>query len=254
MVLFCYQNIYQSPFQILIQFKSSFFDKEQKHVEFKLNSVLNPFFKNEDIITQNELQAKDQYWTLQGGLDMISDMWNIKPGKICISSLIEDVLIVPDANERCDEIRKYVCANYPLEPCVRQVADFSKAPTLELKFFGNSAKLSPEMYLYFQDDNLECRFEEFSHIKSNECDPDSSFGVGKFFMQYYVMILEYGQNNNKVILLNHFERETDEPKWWALIFLFSIFALAIITFYFMVVFEEVKRRRTDSDLSQVLVA
>ena len=250
-----YRSIYRAPFQILMQFKSSTFDQDQKHVQFKLNSVLNPIFKNEDIIAQNSLEASEKFWSLQGGLKMISDLWNIKSGKICLTSLTEDVLIVPDAKERCDAIKKMVCNIYAGEPCVKQVADFSKAPILEIEFAGKSAKISPEMYLYFQDNNLECRFEEFRQVKQNECDPESSFGVGKFFLQYFILILEYGKDgNNQAILINHFERDTDEPKWWALIFLFSIFAVAIIVFYFLVIFEEIKSRREEEDLSQILIA
>lgn len=250
-----YRGIYNNPFQILMQFKSSTFDQDQKHVEFKLNSVLNPSYKAGDIIAQNSLAKNATYWTLDGGLTMISDLWKIKPGKICLSSLTDDVLIMPDAKERCDAVKKLVCPNYVSEPCVKQVANFLKAPVIEIQFDDKSAKISPEMYLYFQNDNLECRFEELKSIQQNECDPESSFGIGKFFLQYFVVILEYGlEEDNKLILLNHFERESDEPKWWALIFLFTIFAVAIVVFYFMVVYEEVRKRHEEQDLTQILVA
>jgi hypothetical protein len=241
-----YRNLFKESFQILMLYKVSNFDIELQKPTFQLNSLLNPEYDQKLVLIENHLVKEELFWSLQGELDMSPVNGQIPRGKICLSSIVEDVIIIPNAVDHCNSLRSIVCENLPAADCKRQVIDFAKVPKFNLTISEKIIEITPDMYLYFQENVLNCRFGELADIKGKECADDSQMALGKFFFQTYVPVFRFNPDGSSdMLLLDKFERTTDEPKLWTLIYIFGIFAFGIAVFFFMVVFNEVRSRKIE---------
>lgn len=241
---------YTTSASLLLLFNAKDKTAENEKLAFDFRAFINVNYNDTSVVKVIDVPAKTNYWAGVASLDFISPAFSFKNAAICFNTLDDQIIQVIDVLDRCDAVKKLICAGKIGPDCTKDIADFKKAPKLTLQFGETNFEFLPEEYLFYKSDKVvDCRFGDAESLRVNElCDPTTEFGVGRLFMQKFIPVFKYNFGQNaQLVLLNQFTPPYNPlipPGYWLWIILGIVLALVVIG---AVVAFVMKKKRADDD-------
>ena len=242
-----FSRLYDNQASLLVKMDASNID--MPHPNFDMRIFMNPELQPADIVGTFQLPAGSKSWTLLGDHDFANPTFSFKNQKICFTNQREDIIQVPDPQQRCDALGKILCKSDIARNCKKGAFDMKIAPKLSFSIEGTVFTFEPEEYLYFDVNNgLKCRFGTSSNISLYRgCDDGTKFAFGKLFLVKYIPAFSYQSDGSATLtLLSKFtvpDRPVEKKTNWLLI---SVVIIAIvITVSFGIAFFVRKRKNVE---------
>jgi hypothetical protein len=159
----------------LLRFISQVYMNPDKAKHYEDKNVMGPF----------NMPEEDDYWTIKGSIKLGDTEFGYSNQKICLSTLGNELFGVIDSLVWCDEIKKIVCDG-DTKHCTKTKADMEKAPKITFKLEDHVVEFTQEDYVYFKDDDLQCRFGDICDQRSEGvCGKETQVVLGKLFFEKY---------------------------------------------------------------------
>lgn len=158
----------------------------------KLQVFLNPQYEEGDVLKKLTLPAEQKTHSFPGELKFIDEEWNTGVTDVCLSNLEQGIIMVDDAEDRCEAVHKIICKGEYGAKCTKANSDFALAPNLVIKIDGTEFVVKGTDYLYYTDKNLvACRFNDPQNIRSYEiCSSETTVGLGAGFLRLFPTIFD----------------------------------------------------------------
>jgi hypothetical protein len=203
-------QLYGPKADVVFKFKLENDTVPNDDLVYHLMAYINPVYKSTDVIKEFPLSENSENWSLNANIDFISPAWSFKNKKACFNT--DDLLIqVEDSTPRCNAVKSLVCNGKIGPDCVRSIADLNKAPKLVIDLEGTKFEFTPQEYLYYEKDVVQCRFGDIGGLRNNgACSGDTVLGIGKFFLRKHIPVFKfrYGAKSS-IVLLNNYNAPDD---------------------------------------------
>ena len=135
-----------------------------------------------------------------------------------------------------------VCNNQT-KKCTHSKADLSKAPIIKLNLGNHTLEFTSDDYVYFEDNNLQCRFGDICDQRSEGvCAQDTEVVLGKQFFEKYTPLISINRESglNTITLLTYFKAPKERVLIWLIIGIIAA-VIAVLALIFIIL----KRRKND---------
>lgn len=248
---FTYLNqLYSSSEKVQLALKHNLPEKDadNDNLRFKIQPYVNPkeekHYNQNDIVGTYDIPKEDNYWSIYGDVSLDGTPFNYKQQKICLNTMVNELFGVIDSLVWCDQVKKMVCDG-DTKHCTKSKADLTLAPTVTMKFGDNTLKFTHEDYIFFVDDDLNCRIGDICDPRSEEtCADDTEVVLGKLFFVKYTPILnlDIASGATSVTLVSYFKAPKESVLVWLIIAIVAAIIAAATLVYIVV-----KQKKEDAD-------
>lgn len=197
-------------------------DSDNDKMRFSVQTFINPekekHYKDEDVIGTYKI-ADEDFWYLDGSIQLGDTQFGYEKQRMCMSSMGNELFGVINGLVWCDEVKKLVCDG-DTKNCTKAKADLTKAPEIVFNISSGPLKFGHEDYIYFQDDDLQCRFGDICDQRSESvCAPDTQVVLGKLFFSKVTPMfqIEAKTGDRMVTLLWNFKAPKERVLLWLII-------------------------------------
>jgi hypothetical protein len=241
-------QLYGEKADVVFKFKLEDDSVSNDDLVYHLMAYINPSYNATDVIKEFPLTENAENWSVNANIDFISPAWSFKNTKACLNT--DDLLIqVDDSTDRCDAVKSLICNGKIGPDCVRSIADFSKAPKLTIDLEGTKFDFTPQEYLYYEKDVVECRFGDTGDLRTNgACSGDAVLGIGKFFLRKHIPVFKFRYGGkSSIVLLNNYNAPDDVPSGNRFIWLIIGGIAAVVAIVVIVLVVLRKKPESDED-------
>ena len=196
---------------------------------FKLDAYLNPIvskhYSIKDALGPFQRESKTKWWVLNGSVSLDDSELSYQNKKICLDSFTNGFFGVVEALVWCQRIRNKVCLSS--KKCSRINATLENAPKINLIIEGHDLSISPEEYIYFDNEGMQCRIGDTpASLEHQTCPPGTQVVLGKLFFQKYTPIFTVTKTRAYITLTSKFKVPQTKNVIW--IIFGSLMVLVII--------------------------
>lgn len=212
-------------------------DSSNAKLRFLVQPYFNPdkskHYNDKDVTGPFETPVEDDYWSINGSIQLGETSFNYSEEKICLSSMGNELFGVIDFMVWCDQVRRLVCDG-DTKHCTKTKADMTKAPEIKLTLGGNSFNFTHEDYVYFEDDDLQCRIGDICDQRSEDvCAKGTQVVLGKLFFEKYTPIFNLNTSTGRtsVSLVQNFKAPKERVLVWLIIGIVSAIVALLALLY-----------------------
>ena len=135
-----------------------------------------------------------------------------------------------------------VCNN-ETKHCTKSKAQMDLAPTINLNLENITINLEWKDYVYFENDDLQCRFGDICDQRSEGvCADETEVVLGKLFFEKYTPLISVNRQtgSNSITLIKNFKAPKETVYIWIVIGVIA-FIVGIVALVLLVL----KRRKTE---------
>lgn len=214
-------------------------DSDNDRMRFSIQTFVNPekekHYKDEDVIGSYPVGDED-FWYIDGGIALGDTQFKYSNQRMCLSSMGNELFGVIDSLVWCDQVKKMVCDN-DTKNCTKAKADLTLAPVITINIPNTKLEFTHEDYIYFQDDDLQCRFGDICDQRAEGvCAPDTEVVLGKLFFtkQTPMFEVEALTGVRKITLLWNFKAPKERVLLWLIIGIIAAVVALIALIYIVV--------------------
>lgn len=239
------RQMYNQNLSLMFGYSTYEVDSSSKLL-FKSHVVQNPVYEDKNVFASVKLADFASSWNFVADLENPEASQNLKAAQVCLTSVSDDVILVPDSDLFCENILKIACAGKDPKECSEADIDFTKVSNLKLTLGDKVFDFKADEYLYFNSKSkAACRIGDLSDIGSLQvCPGDTNIGLGRLFYQKYIPVFTY--NNDKTSTLSFVSHYNfiDRKGHTGLIIAVSI--VTVIVGVFLCVLS-IKKKRSDEE-------
>lgn len=228
------RQLYEDSTSFLFGFSPIDNTADNDDLSFKTHVIQNPVFPKENLITKFFLGSDQSYWNLYGGFEVKGSDWHYTHTSICLSSVSNELILIPDSEMVCNFVIQRICPYMAYEDCTKAKAKLTQAPQLSLNTDTFIFTFNWDDYLFFDKQGIaRCRLGNIADIRWRHiCPPDTQVAVGKLFLAKYIPILTYNQDNStEITFISKYPFYEDHDFPWHFLFGFCVFLMiAVIVF------------------------
>lgn len=208
-----FTQVYGDKAIVLLQYAADNLKVPNDKLTFDFKAYLNPNYNATSVVKEFQLDEKAVNWYGIVDIDFIAPEWGFSQKKVCFSTIVDEIIEVVDRTDRCNAVKKIICDGKIGSDCTRANAVFSKAPKLVLNFSGTNFEFTPEEYIFYDGDKVDCRFGHVEKLRANgSCEEDTEIAVGKLFYQKYIPVLKFNYGSKATItFLSEFKGPDVKP-------------------------------------------
>jgi hypothetical protein len=221
---------------ILLQYTILDDSAPNSNITFDSSAYLNPKYYPSALYLNIDQQPNAGYFSGKANAKFASPDLSINNTELCFSTVVDEVILLPEPQKRCEAVQKIICEGKIGKDCNKLTADLSSAPSLIITMNDVDFEFLPEEYIYMytpanslSDDPtplVDCRFGDIQELKDNVfCGNAPILAVGKLFFQKYVPVLAYGKDGaSSIRLLTSFVIPHPLLSHWMLMVVLSVIA------------------------------
>jgi hypothetical protein len=241
-------QLYSTSDQVRLALKHTLPEKDadNDNLRFKVQAYANPkeekHYNQDDVIGTFNIPKEDNYWSISGGVSLDGTPFLYDNQKMCLSTMVNELFGVIDSLVWCNQVKKMVCDG-DTKHCTKSKADLSKAPSITMNLKEKILKFTHEDYIFFIDDDLNCRIGDICDPRSEEhCADDTEVVLGKLFFEKYTPILNLAIPSGaaSVTLVSYFKAPKESVMIWLIIAIAAAVIAAGLLIYIVV-----KQRKKD---------
>ena len=145
------------------------------------------------------------------------------------------------------QVRTRVC-NGNIKECTKNIADLRKAPKIQIKLQNIKLLFEGKDYLYFKNDQLECRIGDIcAQRQEGVCGPETEVVLGKLFFEKYTPMIsvDIQTAKNSVTLITNFESESEHVLGWLIIGLLAVI-FGVVTLVYVLIIKHARKRQNQT--------
>jgi hypothetical protein len=225
-------------------------DSNNDLLRFLVQVYLNPdkakHYKDKDVVGTFAIPTEDDYWSVQGSVKLGDTKFGYQNQKVCVSTIGNELFGVIDSLVWCDKVKKMVCDG-DTKHCTKTKADLDKAPKITFTFGETTIEFGQEDYIYFEDDDLQCRMGDICDQRSEGvCAQDTQVVLGKLFLQKFTPLLEVNTSTGAASI--SFIKDFRAPKETVIVWLIVGIVAAIVAVLALVYIIVKKRKELTADI------
>ena len=237
---------------IALKYNLSDENADNDSLRFKIQPYVNPnkekHWKDEDVIGRFEIPPQDNFWSISGSVQLEGTEFGYTNQKMCMTSMVNELFGVIDSLVWCNAVKKMVC-NGDIKHCTKSKADLKKAPKVQMMLEGKLIEFESDDYIYFVDDDLNCRIGDICDPRSEEhCDDNTEVVLGKLFFEKYTPLLsvELGTGKTSVTLIKDFKAPKEHVFIWLWIAIIVVI-IAAAALAFIIIREKRENKEVADD-------
>lgn len=215
-------------------------DSDNDLLRYIVQVYLNPdqvkHYKDSNVLGEFQIPPGDNYWTVKGSISLGDTQFKYSDKKICLSSLGNELFGVIDSLVWCDQVKKMVCEG-DTKHCTKTKANMDKAPTITIKLGDKDVSFGHDDYVYFKDDDLQCRFGDICDQRADEvCGKETEVVLGKMFFEKYTPMfnLNVKDGTNSVTFIKDFKAPKERVVVWLIIGIVAAIVAVLALVYIIV--------------------
>lgn len=254
------RNLYSSSDKVELALKHTLSeaDSDNDSLRFKVQPYLNPskeqHYGLDDVIGTFDVPEGDDYWSIRGSIGMDGTQFKYDNQKICMSTMVNELFGVIDSLVWCDTVKKMVCDG-DTKHCTKSKADLTKAPFITLNLGERELKFNQDDYIFFIDDDLNCRIGDICDPRSEgSCDNDTEVVLGKLFFEKFtpMLSLDVASGAASVSLIQFFKAPKETVVIWLIIAIICV-VFAVAGLVYMIVKQKLEDNKAQKDDQYVSV-
>ena len=245
------RKIYSKSENIMVALKHTLSeaDSDNNLLRYIVQVYMNPdkakHYEDKNVIGPYQIPTTNDYWNVRGSIKLGDTQFSYKDQNICLSTIGNELFGVIDSLVWCNEVKKLVCKG-DTQHCTKTKADLDKAPKIVITFEKDTIEFDSTDYVYFKDDDLQCRFGDICDQRSEGvCDTDTQVVLGKMFFEKYTPLLNLNTKTGETSV--SFAKDFKAPKERVIIWLIIGIVAAIIAVLALVYIIVKKRKELAAD-------
>ena len=199
-------------------------DSDNDLLRYSVQVFLNPdkskHYKDANVLGPFTTPEGQDHWTVKGSVSLGDTPFGYKDQNICLSSIGNELFGVIDSLVWCNQIKKIVCDG-DTKHCTKTKADLDKAPVITFMFEDKEVQFGSDDYIYFKNDDLQCRFGDVCDQRSEAgvCDQATEVVLGKLFFEKYTPMfnLDTKTGNTSVAFIKDFKAPKERVIIWLVV-------------------------------------
>lgn len=224
-------------------------DSDNDLLRFITQVYMNPdkakHYEDKNVMGPFENPAEDDYWTIQGSIKLGETQFGYTDQKICLSTLGNELFGVIDSLVWCDQVKIMVCDG-DTKHCTKTKANMENAPKITINLQDKVVEFTHEDYVFFKDDDLQCRFGDICDQRSEGlCGKETQVVLGKLFFEKYTPMFETNVKTGAASI--KFIKDFKAPKERVVVWLIIGIVAALIAVLALVYIIVKKRKELAAD-------
>ena len=231
-------------------------DSDNDRMRFSVQTFINPekekHYKDDDVVGPFPIEDED-FWYIDGDIHLGDTQFNYTKQKMCLSTMGNELFGVINSLVWCDQVRKMVCDN-DTKNCTKAKADLTLAPKITFNIPNHKLEFTHEDYLYFQDDDLQCRFGDICDQRSEDvCAPDTQVVLGKLFFAKLTPMFQIAPTTRQrsIVLLWNFKAPKERVLLWLIIGIIAAVIALIALIYIILKKRKDVGEQNDDEYNEV---
>ena len=234
-------------------------DSDNDLLRYSVQVFLNPdkakHYKDENVVGPFATPEGQDYWSVKGSIALGDTTFGYKNQNICLSSIGNELFGVIDSLVWCNEIKKTVCDG-DTKHCTKTKADLDKAPVIKFMFEDKEIGFGSDDYIYFKNDDLQCRFGDVCDQRSEPgvCNQDTEVVLGKLFFEKYTPMfnLDTKTGNTSVSFIRDFKAPKERVIIWLVVGIVAALIALLALVYIIVKKRKELAANPDDSYEQVV--
>lgn len=233
------RQMYSASESISMAFKHTLSedDSSNEKLRYLVQVYMNPdktkHYEDKNVLGPFPVPEGDDYWSVNGSIKLGETQFAYNDEKICLSTMGNELFGVIDSLVWCDHIKKMVCDGKS-EHCTKTKADLTKAPEIKINFGETKLVFDHNDYIYFQDDDLNCRFGDIcSQRDEGVCAKGTQVVLGKLFFEKYTPMfkLDTKSGETSILMVKNFKAPKERVLIWLIIGIVSAIVALLALLY-----------------------
>ena len=233
------RQVYSGSESISMAFKHTLSedDSTNEKLRYLVQVYMNPdkskHYDDKNVLGTFDTPEEDDYWSINGSVSLGTTPFKYEDQKLCLSTMGNELFGIVDSLVWCEHVKKLVC-NGDTKHCTKTKADLKLAPKLNFKLGDINVSFDSDDYIYFEDDDLNCRFGDACDQRSEGvCAKDTQVVLGKMFFEKYTPMfnLKTKSGATSITLVKNFKAPKERVLIWLIIGIISAIVALLALLY-----------------------